>query len=103
MLHLRSISRVAIGRQGRSSAVIFEGPTLLSSCESSLRADDDGYKRRRGSKVHIAVDTLGRLLSLHVTPANEQERAQVQVLCELMQQATRALSNLPGQLRVTQV
>jgi extradiol dioxygenase family protein len=37
----------------------------------------DGYKRKRGSKVHIAVDTLGHLLTVHVTLANEQERAQV--------------------------
>ena len=27
--------------------------------------------------VHAAVDTLGHLLALHVTPANEQDRAQV--------------------------
>ena len=33
---------------------------------------------------HIAVDTLGHLLGLVVTPANEQDRAQVQ---ELAQQA----------------
>jgi hypothetical protein len=30
---------------------------------------------KRGSKVHVAVDTVRHLLALHVTPANEQERA----------------------------
>ena len=48
----------------------------------------DGYKRKRGSKVHMAVDTLGHLLAVHVTPANEQERAQVFELCEAVQTAT---------------
>lgn len=36
-----------------------------------------GTKRIRGSKVHIAVNTLGNLLALVTTPASEQERAQV--------------------------
>ncbi len=65
-----------------------DGRTLQSSCESGPRAGYDGYKRRRGSKVHMAVDTLGHLLAVHVTPADEQERAQVRTLCEQMQQAT---------------
>ena len=36
-----------------------------------------GPKRSKGSKVHIAGDTLGHLLARKVTAANEQERAQV--------------------------
>ncbi|MBV9258909.1 MAG: transposase, partial [Ktedonobacteraceae bacterium] len=40
----------------------------------------DGARRRKGSKVHAAVDTLGNLLTLLVTPANEQDRAQVSKL-----------------------
>lgn len=74
---LRSIIRVAQGRQGQPSAVVLDGRTLQSSCESGPRAGYDDYKRRNGSKVHMAVDTLGHLLAVHVTPANEQERAQV--------------------------
>ena len=85
---LRSIIRVAQGKQGQPSAVIMDGRTLQSSCESGPRAGYDGYKRKRGSKVHMAVDTLGHLLALHVTPADEQERAQVKVLCEAVQEAT---------------
>ena len=52
-----------------------------SSCESGTCSGYDGYKRERGSKVHTAVDTLGRLLAVHVTPANEQERVQMFELC----------------------
>jgi hypothetical protein len=43
---------------------IFEGRTLPSSCESGARAGYDGYKERKGSKVQMAVDTLGPLLAL---------------------------------------
>ena len=78
---MRSIIRTAEGRQGQPSAVILDGRTLQSSCESGPRAGYDGYKRRKGSKVHMAVDTLGHLIALTVTPADEQERAQVDALC----------------------
>ncbi|MBB3003993.1 transposase [Paraburkholderia tropica] len=74
---LRSIICVAHGRKGQPSAVILDGRTLQSTCESGPRAGYDGYKRKRGSKVHMAVDTLGQLLAVNITPANEQERAQV--------------------------
>lgn len=85
---MRSILRTAQGRRGQPSAAILDGRTLQSSCESGPRAGYDGYKRRKGSKVHMAVDTLGHLLALTVTPADEQERAQVDALCRQVQQAT---------------
>ncbi len=85
---MRSILRAAQGRSGQPSAVILDGRTLQSSCESGPRAGYDGYKRRRGSKVHMAVDTLGHLIELTVTPADEQERAQVKALCQAVQEAT---------------
>ncbi|CAG9222124.1 hypothetical protein BCAR13_440132 [Paraburkholderia caribensis] len=85
---LRSVIRVAQGRQGQPTAVILDGRTLQSTCESGPRAGYDGYKRKRGSKVHIAVDTLGQLLAVHVTPANEQERAQVAELARQVQEIT---------------
>lgn len=65
-----------------------DGRILQSSCDSGLRAGYGGYKRKRGSKVHMAVDTLGHLLAVHVMPAEEQERAQVRAPCEQVQQAT---------------
>ena len=36
----------------------------------------------------MAVDTLGHLIALTVTPANAKERAQVDALCQQVQQAT---------------
>lgn len=86
---IRSIIRTAEGRRSQPSAVILDGRTLQSSCENGPRAGYDGYKRRKGSKVHMAVVTLGYLIALTVTPANEQERAaQVDALCQQVQEAT---------------
>lgn len=38
--------------------------------------------------MHVAVDTLGHLLAWKVTPADQQDRAQVGELVEAVQQAT---------------
>jgi len=85
---LRVLLRAAEGRHVHPSAVILDGRTLQSSPESGERAGYDGHKRKKGSKVHMAVDTLGHLLALLVTPANEQERAQVAELATAVQEAT---------------
>jgi transposase len=87
---LRALLRVAHGRDARPSAVIFAGRTLQSTPASGARAGYDGYKRKKGSKIHAAVDPLGRLLTLLATPANEQERDQVEQLAEAVQEVTGA-------------
>jgi transposase len=85
---LRKLLRLLAERSAQPSAVILDGRTLQSTPESGHRAGYDGYKRKKGSKVHAAVDTLGHLLALKVTPANEQERAQVAALAQQVQSAT---------------
>ena len=85
---LRAVLRLAQGRNEEPSAAIFDSRTLQSSPESGHRAGYDGAKRRKGSKVHLAVDTLGHLLALHITPANEQDRAQVGELAAAVQEVT---------------
>jgi transposase len=85
---LREVLRVAQGRNAQPSAAIFDSRTLQSTPESGTRAGYDGAKRRRGSKVHMAVDTLGHLLALPVTAANEQDRSQVHRLAEKVQEVT---------------
>jgi transposase len=90
MVHdLHVLLRLAKGKQEQPSAVIFDGRTMQSTPESGERAGYDGYKRKKGSKLHMAVDTLGLLLAAHVTPANEQERAQVKQLAEEVQAVTQ--------------
>jgi transposase len=89
MVHdLRTLLRLAKGKAEQPSAAIFDGRTLQSTPESAERAGYDGHKRKKGSKIHIAVDTLGLLLAAHVTPAHEQERAQVKQLAEEVQEVT---------------
>ena len=85
---LRQIIRVAEGKEPEPTAVIMDGRTLRSTPESGHRAGYDGHKKTKGSKVHLAVDTLGLLLALVVTPANEQERAQVSELAAAVQKET---------------
>lgn len=85
---LRELARLASGRSAQPTAVILDGRTLQSSPESGGRAGYDGYKRRKGSKVHVAVDTLGHLLAVKVTAASEQERAQVGELAAQLQEVT---------------
>lgn len=85
---LRVLLRLGAGRKEAPSAVIFDSRTLQSSPESGERAAYDGAKRRKGSKTHMAVDTLGHLLALYVTPANEQDRAQVGELAQQVQAIT---------------
>jgi len=85
---LRAVLRLAQGRNEEPSAAIFDSRTLQASPESGHRAGYDGAKRRKGSKVHVAVDTLGHLLALHVTPANQQDRAQVGELAAAVQEVT---------------
>lgn len=89
MVHdLRKLLRLLSDRNAQPSAAIFDARTLQSTVESGARAGYDGHKKKKGSKVHMAVDTLGNLLALHVTPANEQDRAQVAELAAQVQEVT---------------
>jgi transposase len=85
---LRAVLRIAEGRQEKPTAAIIDSRTLQSTVESGSRAGYDGAKRRKGNKVHLAVDTLGHLLALCVTAADEQDRAQVAELAERVQAET---------------
>ncbi len=85
---LRTLLRWAEQRHGEPTAVILDSRTLQSTPESGGRGGYDGAKKRKGSKVHAAVDTLGHLLALKVTAANEQDRAQVAQLAQAVQAAT---------------
>lgn len=85
---LRELIRLGEGRAAQPTAMILDSRTLQSTPESGARAGWDGAKRRNGSKVHLAVDTLGQLLALHVTPADDQDRDQVAEMAAAVQDAT---------------
>jgi transposase len=89
MVHdLRVLLRLSEGRAPEPTAAILDSHTLRSTPESGSRGGYDGAKRKKGSKVHAAVDTLGNLLALRVSPANEQDRGRVRELAEAVQEAT---------------
>lgn len=89
MVHdLRLFIRMGEDRAPDPSAVILDARTLQSTPESGHRAGYDGHKRKKGSKLHMMVDTLGLLLTLKVTAASEQERAQVEELAGEVQALT---------------
>jgi transposase len=85
---LRAVLRMAAGRNAEPTAAIFDSRTLRSTPESGTRAAYDGAKRKKGFKLHLAVDTLGHILALHVTPANVDDRAEVGRLAQAVQEAT---------------
>jgi transposase len=89
MVHdLRVLLRLSEGRAPDSTATILDSRTLQSTPESGSRGGYDEAKRKKGSKVHAAVDTLGNLLALHVSPASEHDREQVEELVQAVQQAS---------------
>ena len=85
---LRVLLRLERGRNPEPTAVVIDSRTLQSTPDSGHRAGWDGAKRRKGSKVHTVVDTLGHLLALHVTPADAGDRAEVAHLAEAVQDIT---------------
>lgn len=85
---LRMLIRLGEGRAVQPTAMILDSRTVRSTPESGGRAGYDGHKRTNGSKVHLAVDTLGQLLALQVTPANAQDRTQVDALANAVQEVT---------------
>ncbi|MBV9785509.1 MAG: IS5 family transposase [Acidisphaera sp.] len=85
---LRAVLRLAAGRSEEPSAAIIDSRTLRSSPESGPRGGYDGAKRKKGSKLHMAVDTLGYLLALHVTPASTDDRVEVARLTGTIQAVT---------------
>lgn len=85
---LRAVLRLACGRPEDPSAAVLDSRTVRSTPVSGRRAGWDGHKRVRGSKLHLAVDTLGHLLALQITPANADDRAAVAEPAAAVQDAT---------------
>ncbi len=85
---LRAMLRWTDGRADDPTAVILDSRTVQRTPESGARGGDDGHKRRKGSTVHLAGDTLGHLLALRGTPAAAQDRDQVAPLAAAVQAAT---------------
>jgi putative transposase len=64
---------IAAGRATSPSVVIMDGQSVKTA-ELGGRRGFDGYKRVKGRKRHILVDTLGLLIANRVEPANVSDR-----------------------------
>lgn len=85
---LHAVLPLAAACKAEPPAGIIDSRTLRSTLESDERAGYDGGKRKKGSKIYMAVDTLGYLLALHVTPASAEGRGEVKRLARIMQAVT---------------
>ncbi|MGF7152215.1 hypothetical protein FHS96_005884 [Sphingomonas zeicaulis] len=64
MDHLRAVLRLAAGHAAEPGLAMIDSRTLCSTLWSE-RTGDDGGKRKKGSKLHMAVDTIpGRIVPL---------------------------------------
>ena len=96
---LRALLRQVHGRDPESTACVLDSRTMQSTPKSGARAAYDAGKRRKGTKVHLAVDTLGHPLAVHAIAADEQDRAHVAPLPEKVQDVTGAMWNRRTRMR----
>jgi transposase len=85
---LRTLIRLGEGKREQPTAAIIDSRTLQGSVENGDRGGYDGHKKKKGTKLHLAVDTLGQFLAMVVTPSSDGDRAQVGDLTEAIQHAT---------------
>jgi transposase len=72
---LRDRVRLAAGRKARPSAAVIDSQSVKGSeMIAAGRRGYDAAKKINGTKRHIAVDTLGLLLTMLVTAASVQDR-----------------------------
>jgi transposase len=96
---LRILLRRAATRPAPPTAAILDARTIQSTPESRARAGYDGHK---GSKFHAAVDALGHLLALVVTPANARDRAQEGELASAVHAVPASMSSWRTSIRAIQ-
>jgi transposase len=85
---LRELLRLQHGRNAQPSVMILDSRFAISTPESGSRGAYNGHKAKSGSKLHMAVDTMGSLLALLVTAGNVDDREAVFDLCDAVQTLT---------------
>jgi transposase len=83
--------RKRVGKQGEASAAAVDSQSVKKGSLINLDTGIDGNKNVNGRKRHLAVDTLGLPLALHVSAANKQDGVEG---LELLWQLDKATSRL---------
>ncbi len=65
---LHELLREVHSKKSAPTACILDSRTLQSMPDSGSRAGFDAGKKRKGSKLHLAVDTLGYPLAMQARP-----------------------------------
>ncbi len=78
------------GKQAKASAVAVDSQSVKKGSLISLDTGMDGAKNVNGRKRHLAVDTLGLPLALHVSAANRHDGQEgIELLWQLGQASDR--------------
>ncbi len=86
----RAVLHLAAGRTPEPTAAMLDGRTSRSSPESGERVGYNGAKCEKGSMLRMAVETLGPLLTRHVTSESTLGRLDVSQFHEKYSRRQRA-------------
>src|SRR5829696_786363 len=77
---VRADERKRVGKDPQPTAAIIGSQSVKTVGESAHPSGYDAHKNVKGRKRHLLVDTLGLPLSIHVTPADVQDRVGAHLL-----------------------
>lgn len=88
------LDRLLAGRQGQPSAGVVDSQSVKAP--AAKERGYDAYKKVKGRKRHIVVDTDGRLLAVNLTPADVADSTGALLVLEAVKQKWPGVKHLFG-------